>query len=204
MVEWATADSNFAGPYQGGHFFLISTLLFCIKTIKHHQLTKAVSYTHFWGFVKINVSEKRHDVIVLDFWMRFCGKPVFQLACNCFSYCKLIFIPYLLLGCALMSQIFRALAWEERAQSPESGNIFLFEIGQYLSGDLVEWTVNSLKMNHLISQEWQEIGLRYFVKYTLWCWAFQMRYIVSSWVLPETQNITFIFHNFSPKMNMLL
>ena len=62
-----------------------------------------------------------------------------------------------------MSQIFRAQAWEERAQSPESGNIFLFEIGQCLTGDLVEWTVNSLKMNHLISQEWQEIGLRNFV-----------------------------------------
>jgi hypothetical protein len=68
-----------------------------------------------------------------------------------------------IVGCALMSQIFRAQAWEERSQSPESGNIFLFEIGQYLTGDLVEWTVNSLKMNHAISQEWQEIGLRNFV-----------------------------------------
>jgi hypothetical protein len=66
-------------------------------------------------------------------------------------------------GCALMSQIFRVQAWEERAQSPESGNIFLFEIGLCLTRDLVEWTVCSLKMNHLISQEWQEIRLRNFV-----------------------------------------
>jgi hypothetical protein len=67
------------------------------------------------------------------------------------------------IGCALMSQIFRAQAWEERAQSPESGNVFLFEIGQCLTGDLAEWTVNSLKMNHLISQEWQQIGLKNFI-----------------------------------------
>ena len=67
------------------------------------------------------------------------------------------------LGCALMAQIFWELLWEDRAQSPEPGNTFHFEIGQCLTDDLVEWTVYSLKMNHLIFQEWQEIGLRNFV-----------------------------------------
>ena len=105
------------------------------------------------------------------------------------------------LGCALMSQIFRAQAWEERAQSPESGNIFLFEIGQCLTGDLVEWTVNSLKMNHLISQEWQEIGLRNFVHMifdarafecdTFWiCWGFQNFTIACSFLVKNCEKWT--------------
>jgi hypothetical protein len=32
-----------------------------------------------------------------------------------------------------------------------------------LTGDLFEWTVCSLLMNHLTSQEWQDVGLRNFL-----------------------------------------
>jgi hypothetical protein len=51
----ATADLNFAVPYQGGHSSLYQLFLFYIKTIKHHQLAEVVSYNHFWVFVKISL-----------------------------------------------------------------------------------------------------------------------------------------------------
>ena len=57
-----------------------------------------------------------------------------QTMCNCYQYTNSIYHD----DCALISQIFRAQAGEQRSQSPESGNIFLFEIGQCLTGDLVE------------------------------------------------------------------
>ena len=45
---------KFCGAISGRAIFsLYQLFLFCIKTIKHHQLTKAVSSTHFWVFVKI-------------------------------------------------------------------------------------------------------------------------------------------------------
>jgi hypothetical protein len=40
-------------PYQGGQSSLYQLFLYYSKTIKHHQLTEAVSSTHFWVFVKI-------------------------------------------------------------------------------------------------------------------------------------------------------
>jgi hypothetical protein len=51
--KWAATDQNFAVPYQGGQSSLHNFSLVYIKTIKHHQLTKAVRSTHFWVFVKI-------------------------------------------------------------------------------------------------------------------------------------------------------
>jgi hypothetical protein len=105
-----------------------------------------------------------------------------------------------------MSQIFQAQAWEEKAQSPESGNIFLFEIGQCFTGDLVEWTVNSFKMNHLISQEWQEIMLRHFLHMifdarafecdTFWiCWGFQKFTIACSFLVKNERDNLSLWKN---------
>ena len=37
---------------QGGQFFRYHILLFFIKTLRGHQLTKAVNHTHFWVLVK--------------------------------------------------------------------------------------------------------------------------------------------------------
>jgi hypothetical protein len=52
----------------------------------------------------------------------------------------------------LGAYLFQGQPWEEKAQSPESGDIFHSEIGQCLMGDLVEWQVFSFKMNYHISQ----------------------------------------------------
>ena len=41
-------------PYQGGQSSLYQLFWFYSKTLKHHQLTEAVSSTHFWVFVKIS------------------------------------------------------------------------------------------------------------------------------------------------------
>ena len=46
---------KFCGAISGRAIFLYQLFLFCIKTIKHHQVTKAVSSTHFWVFVKISL-----------------------------------------------------------------------------------------------------------------------------------------------------
>ena len=44
---------KFCGAISGRAIFLYQLFLFYIKTIKHQQLTKVVSSTHFWVFVKI-------------------------------------------------------------------------------------------------------------------------------------------------------
>jgi hypothetical protein len=44
---------KFCEAISGRAIFLYQLFLFCIKTLKHHQVTKAVSSTHFWVFVKI-------------------------------------------------------------------------------------------------------------------------------------------------------
>jgi hypothetical protein len=86
-------------------------------------------------------------------------------------------------------------------------------LGQCLTGDLVEWTVNSLKMNHLISQEWQEIGLRNFVHMifdarafecdTFWiCWGFQNLTIACSFLVKNCEKWTWYSESLEALRNL--
>jgi hypothetical protein len=43
------------GSISGRAIFIMSTLFVLHQDYKHHQLTEAVSSTHFWVFVKISL-----------------------------------------------------------------------------------------------------------------------------------------------------
>jgi hypothetical protein len=65
---------------SGRAIFLYQLFLFCVKTMKHHQVTKAVSSTHFWVFVKIyNIQyymKKNYNIYYINTILEY------QLICN--------------------------------------------------------------------------------------------------------------------------